>query len=108
MGTVERFTGALSLGLWGQLTLDFPSKINQEDKLKKSFDYTLPGNSETDKGQSLTVFSSESSLIVPKDTTNQNIEQHFIDEFIVKSKKSSPNGIEKTCGSKVYINAGIG
>ena len=82
--------------------------INQEDKLKKSFDYTLPGNSETDKGQSLTVFSSESSLLVPKDTTNLNIEQQFMDEIIEKAKKSSPIGTEKTWGSKVYINAGIG
>lgn len=82
--------------------------INQEDKLKKSFDYTLPGNSETDKGQSLTVFSSESSLLIPKDTTNLNIEQQFMDEIIEKAKKSSPIGTEKTWGSKVYINAGIG
>ncbi|RJU55540.1 hypothetical protein DW777_08890, partial [Bacteroides sp. AM30-16] len=99
---------AESLGFRGQLTLDFPSIINQEDKLKKSFDYTLPGNSETDKGQSLTVFSSESSLLVPKDTTNLNIEQQFMDEIIEKAKKSSPIGTEKTWGSKVYINAGIG
>ena len=61
-----------------------------KDKLKKSFDYTLPGNSETDKGQSLTVFSSESSLLVPKDTTNLNIEQQFMDEIIEKAKKSPP------------------
>ena len=39
-----------------------------KDKLKKSFDYTLPGNSKTDKDQSLTVFSSESSFSLPKDT----------------------------------------
>lgn len=74
-----------------------------KDKLKKSFDYTLPGNSETDKGQSLTVFSSESSLLVPKDTTNLNIEQQFMDEIIEKAKKSSPIGTEKTWGSKVYV-----
>ena len=88
--------------------IDIKYVINQEDKLKKSFDYTLPGNSETDKGQSLTVFSSESSLLVPKDTTNLNIEQQFMDEIIEKAKKSSPIGTEKTWGSKVYINAGIG
>lgn len=76
------------------------SIINQEDKLKKSFDYTLPGNSETDKGQSLTVFSSESSLLVPKDTTNLNIEQQFMDEIIEKAKKSSTIGTEKAWGSK--------
>lgn len=79
-----------------------------KDKLKKSFDYTLPGNSETDKGQSLTVFSSESSLLVPKDTTNLNIEQQFMGEIIEKAKKSSPIGTEKTWGSKVYINTGVG
>lgn len=79
-----------------------------KDKLKKSFDYTLPGNSETDKGQSLTVFSSESSLLVPKDTTNLNIEQQLMDEIIEKAKKSSPIGTEKTWGSKVYINTGVG
>lgn len=79
-----------------------------KDKLKKSFDYTLPGNSETDKGQSLTVFSSESSLLVPKDTTNLNIEQQFMDEIIEKAKKSSPIGTEKTWGSKVYIKTANG
>ena len=79
-----------------------------KDKLKKSFDYTLPGNSETDKGQSLTVFSSESSLLVPKDTTNINIEQQFMDEIIEKAKKSSPIGTEKTWGSKVYIKTANG
>lgn len=79
-----------------------------KDKLKKSFDYTLPGNSETDKGQSLTVFSSESSLLVPKDTTNLNIEQQFMGEIIEKAKKSSPIGTEKTWGSKVYVKTANG
>lgn len=79
-----------------------------KDKLKKSFDYTLPGNSETDKGQSLTVFSSESSLLVPKDTTNINIEQQFMGEIIEKAKKSSPIGTEKTWGSKVYVKTANG
>lgn len=82
--------------------------INEEDKLKKSFDYTLPGNSETDKGQSLTVFSSESSFSAPKDTPNINNMQQLMDEIIEKAKKASPIGTEKTWGSKVYINAGIG
>ena len=31
-----------------------------------------------------------------------------MDEIIEKAKKSSPIGTEKTWGSKVYINAGIG
>ena len=31
-----------------------------------------------------------------------------MDEVIEKAKKSSPIGTEKTWGSKVYINAGIG
>lgn len=79
-----------------------------KDKLKKSFDYTLPGNSETDKGQSLTVFSSESSLLVPKDTTNLNIEQQFMGEIIEKAKKSSPIGTEKTWESKVYVKTANG
>ena len=79
-----------------------------KDKLKKSFDYTLPGNSETDKGQSLTVFSSESSLLIPKDTTNLNIEQQFMDEIIEKAKKSSTIGTEKTWGSKVYVKTANG
>lgn len=79
-----------------------------KDKLKKSFDYTLPGNSETDKGQSLTVFSSESSLLVPKDTTNLNIEQQFMGEIIEKAKKSPPIGTEKTWGSKVYVKTANG
>lgn len=79
-----------------------------KDKLKKSFDYTLPGNSETDKGQSLTVFSSESSLLVPKDTTNLNIEQQFMGEIIEKAKKSSPIGTEKTWRSKVYVKTANG
>ena len=50
----------------------------------------------------------EQDLLFPKDTTNLNIEQQFMDEIIEKAKKSSPIGTEKTWGSKVYINAGIG
>lgn len=74
-----------------------------KDKLKKSFDYTLPGNSETDKDQSLTVFSSESSFSLPKDTTNIGSMQQFMDEIIEKAKKGSPIGTEKTWGGKVYV-----
>ena len=48
------------------------------------------------------------SFSAPKDTTNLNIEQQFMDEIIEKAKKSSPIGTEKTWGSKVYIKAGIG
>lgn len=74
-----------------------------KDKLKKSFDYTLPGNSKTDKDQSLTVFSSESSLLLPKDTTNIDNMQQFVDEIIEKSKKGAPIGTEKTWGGKIYV-----
>ena len=55
----------------------------------------------------LSTFSPD-SLSAPKDTTNLSIEQQFMDGIIEKAKKSSPIGTEKTWGSKVYINAGIG
>lgn len=48
------------------------------------------------------------SFSAPKDTTNLNIEQQFMDEIIEKAKKSSPIGTEKTWGGKVYINTGVG
>lgn len=51
---------------------------------------------------------SSNALSAPKDTTNLNIEQQFMDEIIEKAKKSSTIGTEKAWGSKVYINAGIG
>lgn len=60
-----------------------------------------------EKGVTLSTFSPD-SLSAPKDTTNLSIEQQFMDEIIEKAKKSSPIGTEKTWGSKVYINAGIG
>ena len=39
-------------------------------------------------------------MIWPKDTTNLNIEQQFMDEIIEKAKKSSTIGTEKAWGSK--------
>lgn len=48
------------------------------------------------------------SFSVPKDTTNLNIEQQFMDEIIEKAKKSSPIGTEKTWGSKVYVKTANG
>lgn len=48
------------------------------------------------------------SFSAPKDTTNLNIEQQFMDEIIEKAKKSSPIGTEKTWGSKVYVKTANG
>lgn len=54
------------------------------------------------KDESLPTCSSP-SLSLPKDTTNMNDMQQFVDEIIEKSKKGAPIGTERTWGGKVYI-----
>ncbi|WP_270570354.1 hypothetical protein, partial [Bacteroides eggerthii] len=56
------------------------------------------------KDESLPTCSSP-SLSLPKDTTNMNDMQQFVDEIIEKSKKGAPIGTERTWGGKVYIKA---
>lgn len=46
---------------------------------------------------------SSSSLSLPKDTTNIDNMQQFVDEIIEKSKKGAPIGTEKTWGGKIYV-----
>lgn len=83
--------------------------INQEDEIKKSSTILDGPDSSNDMDSArLNPLISSNALLVPKDTTNLNIEQQFMDEIIEKAKKSSPIGTEKTWGSKVYINAGVG
>ena len=94
----------------------------RETTLKKSLGCNTPNNSVFQHGLSSVENKSHFSLIdsfykeesgrscssLPKGTTNTNDMQQFMDEIIEKAKKSSPIGTEKTWGSKVYINAGIG
>lgn len=50
---------------------------------------------------------SPNALSLPKDTTNMNDMQQFVDEIIEKSKKGAPIGTERTWGGKVYIKANL-
>ena len=81
--------------------------ISSETAFEKEVNGSSPLQHSLEKGVTLSTFSPD-SLSVPKDTTILNIEQQFMDEIIEKAKKSSPIGTEKTWGSKVYINAGVG
>lgn len=55
-----------------------------------------------EKGQTNSVIS-QCSLSLPKDTTNIDNMQQFMDEIIEKSKKGAPIGAEKTWGGKIYV-----
>ena len=56
-----------------------------------------------EKGQTNSVIS-QCSLSLPKDTTNMNDMQQFVDEIIEKSKKGAPIGTERTYSNgKTYI-----
>ena len=81
--------------------------ISSETAFEKEVNGSSPLQHSLEKGVTLSTFSPD-SLSVPKDITILNIEQQFMDEIIEKAKKSSPIGTEKTWGSKVYINAGVG
>lgn len=81
--------------------------VSEETAFEKEVNSSSPLQHSLEKGVTLSTFSPD-SLSAPKDTTNLSIEQQFMDEIIEKAKKSSPIGTEKTWGSKVYINAGIG
>lgn len=60
-----------------------------------------------EKGQTNSVIS-QCSLSLPKDTTNTNDMQQFVDEIIEKSKKGAPIGTERTYSNgKTYVRANL-
>lgn len=81
--------------------------ISSETAFEKEVNGSSPLQHSLEKGVTLSTFSPD-SLSAPKDTTNINIEQQFMDEIIEKAKKSSPIGTEKTWGSKVYVKTANG
>ena len=81
--------------------------ISSETAFEKEVNGSSPLQHSLEKGVTLSTFSPD-SLLVPKDTTNLNIEQQLMDEIIEKAKKSSPIGTEKTWGSKVYVKTANG
>lgn len=99
-----------------------------KDKLRKSSSSKLQSNSADVRGTTLkssTIFDgpnssnnmdsarhnpliSSSALSLPKDTTNTNDMQQFMDEIIEKSKKGAPIGTERTYSNgKTYIRANL-
>lgn len=100
-----------------------------KDKLRKSSSSKLQSNSAEVRGTTLrkssTIFDgpnssnnmdsarhnpliSSSALSLPKDTTNTNDMQQFMDEIIEKSKKGAPIGTERTYSNgKTYVRANL-
>ena len=93
--------------LW--VLTSYNKDIKIEDKIKKSLTILDGPDSSNDMDSArLNPLISSNALSVPKDTTNLNIEQQFMDEIIEKAKKSSPIGTEKTWGGKVYVKTANG
>lgn len=93
--------------LW--VLTSYNKDIKIEDKIKKSLTILDGPDSSNDMDSArLNPLISSNALSAPKDTTNLNIEQQFMDEIIEKAKKSSPIGTEKTWGNKVYIKTANG
>lgn len=93
--------------LW--VLTSYNKDIKIEDKIKKSSTILDGPDSSNDMDSArLNPLISSNALLVPKDTTNLNIEQQFMDEIIEKAKKSSSIGTEKTWGGKVYIKTANG
>ena len=80
--------------------------VSEETALEKSRFYPsseTPTFNRNGTERSLTVISSK-DLSLPKDTTNMNDMQQFVDEIIEKSKKDAPIGTERTYSNgKTYI-----
>lgn len=76
--------------------------IPEEIAFKKEVNSSNPLQNSLEKGVTLSTFS-PNALSLPKDTTNMNDMQQFVDEIIEKSKKGAPIGTERTWGGKVYI-----
>ena len=108
--------------------LKFSSKLQSNSAevrgttLKKSLGCNTPNNSVFQHGLSSVENKSHFSLIdsfykeesgrscssLPKDTTNTNDMQQFMDEIIEKSKKGAPIGTERTYSNgKTYIRANL-
>lgn len=80
--------------------------IPEEIAFKKEVNSSNPLQNSLEKGVTLSTFS-PNALSLPKDTTNMNDMQQFVDEIIEKSKKGAPIGTERTWGGKVYIKANL-
>ena len=62
--------------------------VSEETAFKKEVNSSSPLQYSLEKGVTLSTFSPD-SLSQPKDTTNINIEQQFMDEIIEKAKADS-------------------
>ena len=80
--------------------------VSEETALEKSHFYPsseTPTFNRNGTERSLTVISSK-DFSLPKDTTNTNDMQQFMDEIIEKSKKGAPIGTERTYSNgKTYV-----
>lgn len=79
--------------------------VKIEDKIRKSSTiFDGPNSSNNMDSARHNPLISSSALSLPKDTTNTNDMQQFMDEIIEKSKKGAPIGTEKTYSNgKTYV-----
>lgn len=79
--------------------------VKIEDKIRKSSTiFDGPNSSNNMDSARHNPLISSSALSLPKDTTNTNDMQQFMDEIIEKSKKGAPIGTERTYSNgKTYI-----
>lgn len=79
--------------------------VKIEDKIRKSSTiFDGPNSSNNMDSARHNPLISSSALSLPKDTTNTNDMQQFVDEIIEKSKKGAPIGTERTYSNgKTYI-----
>lgn len=79
--------------------------VKIEDKIRKSSTiFDGPNSSNNMDSARHNPLISSSALSLPKDTTNMNDMQQFMDEIIEKSKKGAPIGTERTYSNgKTYV-----
>lgn len=84
--------------------------VKIEDKIRKSSTiFDGPNSSNNMDSARHNPLISSSALSLPKDTTNTNDMQQFMDEIIEKSKKGAPIGTERTYSNgKTYVKTESG
>lgn len=87
------------------ISTSYNKAVKIEDKIRKSSTiFDGPNSSNNMDSARHNPLISSSALSLPKDTTNTNDMQQFMDEIIEKSKKGAPIGTERTYSNgKTYV-----
>lgn len=87
------------------ILISYNKAVKIEDKIRKSSTiFDGPNSSNNMDSARHNPLISSSALSLPKDTTNTNDMQQFMDEIIEKSKKGAPIGTERTYSNgKTYV-----